>query len=297
MSFLLLVAILAVLLFVGIPIAFALGLATMATLLLTIDPGPALTTMAQRMAGGLNSFALLAIPLFIVSGNLMAQGGIAHRLIEFARALLGRLPGGLAFVNVIACTLFGAISGSAVAATSAIGGFMIPAMREEGHDQDFSAALTATASTTGLLIPPSNILIIYAVASGSVSIAALFVAGYVPGILLAIGLMALCAIRVRRDGLAAGQAYSLPQILRACLDALPSLMLIVIIIGGIIGGIFTATEAGAIAVIYAFFLAVVIYRRNWPERPPRPTFKVSGNHGHRHAAHRHLHRHVLAVGL
>jgi len=260
MSFLLLVVLLAVLLVVGIPIAFAIGLATLATLLLTIDPGPALTTMAQRMAGGLNSFALLAIPLFILSGNLMAQGGIARRLIEFARALLGRLPGGLAFVNVVACTLFGAISGSAVAATSAVGGVMIPAMREEGHDADFSAALTATASTTGLLIPPSNILIVYAVASGSVSIAALFVAGYIPGIMVALGLMALCAVRVRRAGLPGGQHYSPGQVLRACLDALPSLLLILLIIGGIIGGIFTATEAGAIAVLYAFFLAVIVYR-------------------------------------
>ncbi len=260
MSFLLLVTLLAVLLAVGIPIAFAIGLATLATLMLTIDPGPALATMAQRMAGGLDSFALLAIPLFIVSGNLMAQGGIARRLIEFASALLGRLPGGLAFVNVIACTLFGAISGSAVAATSAVGGVMIPAMRDEGHDRDFSAALTATASTTGLLIPPSNILIIYAVASGSVSIAALFVAGYIPGILVALALMGLCALRARREKLAAGRSYSPGEIFRATTSALPSLLLIVLIIGGIIGGIFTATEAGAIAVIYAFFLAVIIYR-------------------------------------
>lgn len=260
MSFLLLVLLLAVLLVLGIPIAFAIGFSTLATLMLTIDPGPALTTMAQRMAGGLNSFALLAIPLFIVSGNLMAQGGIARRLIEFARALLGRLPGGLAFVNVIACTLFGAISGSAVAATSAVGGVMIPAMREEGHHRDFSAALSATASTTGLLIPPSNILIIYAVASGSVSIAALFVAGYIPGIMLALGLMALCAVRVKREGLPAGQSYSPLQVLRASLDAMPSLLLVILIIGGIVGGIFTATEAGAIAVLYAFALAVLVYR-------------------------------------
>ncbi len=258
MSFLILAAVLAVLLALGIPVAFAIGLATLATLLLTIDPGPALTTIAQRMAGGVNSFALLAIPLFIVSGNLMAQGGIARRLIEFARALLGRLPGGLAFVNVIACTLFGAISGSAVAAVSAVGGVMIPAMREEGHDNDFSAALTATAASTGLLIPPSNILIVYAVASGGVSIAALFVAGYIPGIMIALGLMGLCALRAR--GMAAGRACAPREILRTLWDAVPSLLLIVIIIGGIVGGIFTATEAGAIAVLYAFLLAVVCYR-------------------------------------
>ena len=158
----------------GVPIAFCIGVATLSAFLFAVDFLPAVTTVAQRMAGGLNSFALLAIPLFILSGQLMARGGIARRLIDFSKAFVGMVPGGLAFVNVISCMLFGSISGSAVAATSAIGGFMIPEMSKEGYDKEFSAALTATASTTGLLIPPSNILIIYAVASGGVSIAALF---------------------------------------------------------------------------------------------------------------------------
>ncbi len=256
MSFLLLLVILALLLALGVPIAFGIGLATLATMLLSIDALPAVTTMAQRMASGLDSFALLAIPLFIISGNLMAQGGIAYRLIEFAKSLLGALPGGLAFVNVIACTLFGAISGSAVAAASAVGGFMIPAMKKDGYDKDFSTAVTATAATTGLLIPPSNILIIYAVASGGVSIAALFVAGYLPGMLVALALMVVSAFYARRAGLQPAARSTMRHVLSTMLHAFPSLLLIVIVIGGIIGGIFTATEAGAVAVLYSLFLAL-----------------------------------------
>ena len=268
MAFLLLLGVLFVLLALGIPIAFAIGIATLVTMLLSIEPLTAFAMMAQRMASGLDSFALLAIPLFIISGNLMASGGIARRLIEFAKTLLGALPGGLAFVNVIACTLFGSISGSAVAAASAVGGFMIPAMKKEGYDNDFSTAVTATAATTGLLIPPSNILIIYAVASGGVSIAALFVAGYIPGLLIALALMVVCAIYARRSGLKPAARSNARQILSAMLRALPSLFLIVLIIGGIIGGIFTATEAGGVAVLYAFVLAVVVYREVKPKELP-----------------------------
>lgn len=244
----------------GVPIAVCIGASTLATMLLTMAFDPAVTTIAQRMAGGLNSFALLAIPLFILSGQLMAHGGIARRLIDFAKAIVGTVPGGLAFVNVISCTLFGAISGSAVAATSAIGGFMIPEMNKEGYDRDFNAAVTATSATTGLLIPPSNILIIYAVASGGVSIAALFVAGYVPGILVGLGLMTVCAIYAKRHNFPRGQRVPFGLAVRKTLAALPSLFLIVLVIGGILGGIFTATEAGAIAVLYAFALSSLIYR-------------------------------------
>jgi len=248
------------LLALGVPVAFCIGLATMLAMLVSIDPGPAVTTIAQRMAGGINSFALLAIPLFILSGQLMGQGGIAHRLIQFARCLVGMVPGGLAFVNVVSCTLFGAISGSAVAATSAVGGFMVPAMDEDNYEREFSAALTATASTTGLLIPPSNILIVYAVASGGVSIAALFVGGYLPGILVALCLMAVCGLYARRRNMPAAGTVSRRELLTHTLAAIPSLFLIVLVIGGIIGGIFTATEAGAIAVLYALVLSVAVYR-------------------------------------
>ena len=157
-----------------VPIAYSIGLSAFLTLIISMPSLPAITTLAQRMATSLDSFALLAIPFFILAGQVMNQGGIARRLIDFAKAVVGPLPGGLAFVNIIACMLFGAISGSAVAAASAIGGFMNPMMEKEGYDKSFSAAVNITSATTGLIIPPSNILIIYYLASGGVSIAALF---------------------------------------------------------------------------------------------------------------------------
>ncbi len=245
---------------IGVPIAFSIGTATVCAFFFAVDFLPAVTTVAQRMAGGLNSFALLAIPLFILSGQLMARGGIARRLIDFSKAFIGMMPGGLAFVNVISCMLFGSISGSAVAATSAIGGFMIPEMKKEGYDGDFSAALTATASTTGLLIPPSNILIIYAVASGGVSIAALFVAGYLPGLLMGLALMIVAAGYAQKHNLPRGATVGVREAAKRTLAALPSLLLVFIVIGGILGGVFTATEAGAIAVVYSLTLAVFVYR-------------------------------------
>lgn len=257
-----------VLLAIGVPVSICIGVTTILTMLVTIDVTPALTTAAQRMAGGLDSFALLAIPFFILSGLLMGQGGIAHRLVEFAKVLIGMLPGGLAFVNVVSCTLFGAISGSAVAATSAIGSFMIPTMNKEGYDKNFNAAITITSSTTGLLIPPSNILIIYSLASGGVSIAALFIAGYLPGILMAIALMAVCAVYAKIKKLPVGAKPTFSQIVHRTWDALPSLALVIIVIGGIVGGFFTATEASVIAVLYAGFLSLVVYKEvKWSDMP------------------------------
>lgn len=244
----------------GVPIAFSLGLSTLAMMLTTMDFGPAVTTVAQRMAGGINSFALLAIPLFVVSGLLMARGGIARRLIDFSKALIGSVPGGLAFVNVISCMLFGSISGSAVAATSAIGGFMIPEMNKAGYDKNFNAAITVTSATTGMLIPPSNILIVYAVASGGVSISALFIAGYIPGFLVGLALMVVCAVYAKRHNFPAGVRVPFRVLVKCTVAALPSLFLIVLVIGGILAGIFTATEAGAIAVLYAWILSMFIYR-------------------------------------
>lgn len=248
------------LLLLNVPITFSIGLATLATMLVSIDFVPAVTTMAQRMAGGINSFALLAIPFFILSGLIMGRGGIAKRLIECAMALIGMLPGGLALVNVVSCMFFGAISGSAVAATSAIGSFMLPEMKKQGYDVNYSAAVTAAAATTGMLIPPSNILIVYAIASGGVSIAALFVAGYLPGILLGIALMIVCAGYAKIKGYPIGARLPFKLVIQKVGAALPSLFMIFLVIGGIIGGIFTATEAGAIAVLYSLILAVGIYR-------------------------------------
>lgn len=249
-----------ILLALSVPIAFSIGIATIFTMLFTIAPLPAVTTVAQRMATGIDSFALLAIPFFILSGRLMGRGGIARRLIDFAKVIVGMFPGGLAYVNVLACMFFGSISGSAVAATSAIGGFMVPIMNKEGYDKNFNTAVTVTASTTGLLIPPSNILIIYSLASGGVSIAALFIAGYLPGILVGLGLISVAAVIARIRKYPVGEKPAFIFAIRKLLDAIPSLLLIVIVIGGIIAGYFTATEASAVAVLYSLLLSVVFYR-------------------------------------
>jgi tripartite ATP-independent transporter DctM subunit len=248
------------LLALNVPIAISIGISTVLTMLFTISPGPAITTVAQQMATGINSFALLAIPFFIPSGLLMGRGGIARRLIDFAKVIVGMFPGGLAYVNIMACMFFGAISGSAVAATSAIGGFMIPVMNKEGYDKNFNTAITVTGSTTGLLIPPSNVLIVYSLASGGVSIAALFIAGYLPGILVGLGLMAVAAVISVMKKYPSGERITIFEGIKKLLDAIPSLLLIVIVIGGIIAGIFTATEASAVAVLYSVFLSVFIYR-------------------------------------
>ena len=257
----LMLALFFLLLIAGVPIAICIGSAAMVTMMMVLEPLPALTTVAQRMAGGINSFPLLAIPLFVLAGNIMSRGGMAGRLITFARCFMAGLPGGLAIVNVVACTLFGAVSGSAIAATTAIGGVMVPAMEKDRYSPAFGAALTATAATTGLLIPPSNILIIYAVASGGVSIAALFIAGYLPGLLLALCLMLVAVTYAHRRGTTGSDiTVDLPSKRRALVEAGPSLLLIVVIIGGIVGGAFTATEAGAIAVFYAWALSSLVYR-------------------------------------
>ncbi len=257
-----------ILLALNVPIAVSIALSTILTMLFTINPVPALTTVAQQMTSGVNQFALLAIPFFILSGQFMGRGGIARRLIDFAKSLVGMFPGGLAYVNVLACMLFGSISGSAVAATSAIGGFMVPVMNKEGYDKNFNTALTVTASTTGLLIPPSNVLIVYSLASGGISIAALFVAGYLPGILVGLGLMAACSVIAIIKKYPVGRRENFFTAVKKFFAAIPSLLLVIIVIGGIITGIFTATEASAVAVIYSFILSVLIYKEvRIPEIP------------------------------
>ncbi len=248
-----------VLVMLGVPIAVSIALATLSTLLLTLPADVAMTTLAQRLAAGLDSFTLLAIPFFVISGYLMGRGGIARRLIEAAKSLVGTLPGGLALVNTISCMLFGSISGSAVAATSAIGTFMIPTMEDEGYEREFSTSVTIAGSILGLLIPPSNVLIVYAVAAGSVSIAALFMAGYVPGLLAGTLLMLVASVYSHRKGYPRSARIPLRAALRKLADAAPSIAMVLIVVGGIIAGIFTATEASAIAVIYALVLSL-IYR-------------------------------------
>ena len=252
-----------VLLAVGVPIAFCLGLSTAFTMLLSTDGLPVVTTVAQRVATGLDSFTLLAIPFFILAGQLMNQGGIARRLVDFAKAVLGMLPGALAFVNVLAAMLFGAVSGSAVAAASAVGGFMGPQMEAEGYDKSFSAAINITSASTGLITPPSNVLIIYSLAAGGVSIGALFLAGYLPGILVGLSLMVVAGIWAYRYDYPTSGRVSLRTTLWRFVEAIPSLFMLVVVIGGIIAGIFTATEAAAVAVLYAFLLALAYRELNW----------------------------------
>ena len=255
------------LLIVGVPIAYSIGVAGVLTMLVHIDSLPALTTYALRMASGLDSFALLAIPFFISAGNIMNSGGIALRLIDFAKVLVGRLPGGLAVVNVVANMLFGAISGSAAAAASAIGSIMTPEMRKAGYDPNFSAAVNISSATTGMTIPPSNVLIVYSLASGGVSVSALFMAGYLPGILTGVAIMIVAAFFAAKAGYTVGERVTLRQGIRCFLRAIPSLMLLVIVIGGILAGWFTATEASAIAVLYALLLSFFYKELTWKELP------------------------------
>lgn len=265
-SVLVLVIVFLVLMIIGVPISVSIAVSSLFTMLVSIDPVPALTTVAQRMATGLDSFALLAIPFFILSGQFMNHGGIARRLIEFAKVLVGWLPGGLAFVNILAAMLFGAISGSAVAAAAAIGGFMVPNMIKEGYDRNFSTAVNITSSTTGMIIPPSNILIVYSLASGGVSIAALFIAGYLPGILVGLMLMIVTGVIAKRKAYPTAQKIKFNEAIKKFWDAVPSLLMIVIVIGGIVAGFFTATEASAIAVLYTFILSVLVYKEvKWAE--------------------------------
>lgn len=251
----------------GVPIAYSIGLSGILTMLVSMDALPAFTTLAQRMATGLDSFALLAIPFFIFAGQLMNRGGIAIRLIDFAKVLVGRLPGGLAFVNVIANMLFGAISGSAAASASAIGTIINPGMKKEGYNKNFSAAINSASATTGLIIPPSNILIVYSLASGGVSISALFIAGYLPGILMGVFLMAVAGAYAYRNNYPVDERVPFWSAMRKLWEAVPSLMLLVVVIGGLLAGFFTATEASAIAVLYSLVLAFIYKEITWRDLP------------------------------
>lgn len=242
------------LLAIGTPVAWSIAISASLTILVSIPTMPALTTIAQRIGVGLDSFALLAIPFFILSGDLMNKGGIAHRLIAFAKTLVGALPGGLALINVIAAMLMGAIAGSAMASASAMGSILGPEMEKEGYSREFGAAVNITSATTGLIIPPSNVLIVYSLASGGASIAALFLAGYIPGILTGLLLMLVASFWAKKKGYKLGKKSSLKEVGKAFVTALPSLFLLVLVIGGIVMGIFTATEASAIAVLYTLLL-------------------------------------------
>lgn len=245
------------LLSIGTPVAWSIAISSLLTMLVSIPAMPALTTVSQRMATGLDSFALLAIPFFILSGELMNKGGIAHRLIAFAKTLVGSLPGGLALINVIAAMLMGAIAGSAMASASAMGSILGPEMEKEGYSKEFGAAVNITSSTTGLVIPPSNVLIVYSLASGGASIAALFLAGYIPGILTGLFLMIVALVWAKKKNYKVGKRSSIKEVVKTFVDALPSLFMLVVVIGGIVTGVFTATEASAISVLYSLVLGFV----------------------------------------
>lgn len=255
------------LLAIGTPVAWSIAISSLLTLLVSIPVLPASTTVAQRIGTGLDSFALLAIPLFILSGELMNKGGIAHRLIAFAKTLVGALPGGLALINIISAMLMGAIAGSAMAAASAMGSILGPEMEKEGYSKEFGAAVNITAATTGLIIPPSNVLIVYSLASGGASIAALFLAGYIPGILTGLFLMIVASFWAKKKGYKVGERSNLKAVLKTFVDALPSLFMLVVVIGGIVTGIFTATEASAIAVLYSFVLGMIYREISLPKMP------------------------------
>lgn len=244
----------------GLPISFAMGLSTLATLAMMFSFDQALFIMAQKMVVGFDSFTLLALPFFILAGNIMTTGGIARRLINLAKMAGQPLPGSLAHTNILANMMFGSVSGSAVASAAAVGGVMTPEMRRAGYDMKFSAAVNISSCTTGLLIPPSGTFIIYSLISGGTSVSALFVAGYLPGMMLGGALMVVAGVIAARAGLK-GQGFpSLRELGYAVADAILPLGLVFIIMGGIISGIVTATEAAGVAVIYAFVLALLVYR-------------------------------------
>ena len=253
---------------VGVPIAYSLGLAAIAG---AVSIGVPLEAVMLKISDGVSKVAMLTIPFFVLAGAIMAEGGMARRLVAFANVLVGvfRIRGGLAVVNVVATTFLSGISGSSVADTSAIGSVMIPQMEEVGYPRVFATNVTITASVQALLVPPSHNAVIYSLASGGViSIISLFMAGVVPGLLLGFALILLCLYMAYRDGHPRGQVVPLRQALRIVVDALWGLITLGIIFGGILGGIFTAVEAGAVACVWAFFVTMFIYRDyRWRDLP------------------------------
>lgn len=257
---LLILVLLLVMLLAGVPIAVALAVSSICAILPVLDLEAAVLTGAQRIFSGISVFSLLAIPFFILAGNLMNKGGIAIRLIEFAKLFTGRIPGALAHTNAVANMLFGAISGSGTAAASAMGSIIGPIEEEEGYDRDFSAAANIATAPTGLLIPPSNVMITYSLVSGGTSVAALFMAGYVPGILWGLACMAVIFVFAKRKGYRSTKRFTSQEKREVLLQALPCLLMIVLVIGGIIKGIFTATEGSVVAVVYSLVLSLVFYK-------------------------------------
>jgi tripartite ATP-independent transporter DctM subunit len=254
------------LILIGMPVAYALGLAALIGAWWIDIPFDALMI---QVAGGVNKFSLLAIPFFVLAGAIMAEGGMSRRLVAFAGVLVGFVRGGLSLVNITASTFFGAISGSSVADTASVGSVLIPEMERNGYPRDFSTAVTVSGSVQALLTPPSHNSVLYSLAAGgTVSIASLFMAGIMPGLLLSAVMMGLCMIFARRRNYPKGEVIPLRKALKIAGEALWGMMAMVIILGGILSGVFTATESAAVAVVWSFFVTMFIYRDyKWRDLP------------------------------
>ena len=260
LSGLIILVLLVIMLIAGVPIAVALGISSICAILPVMDTSVAVLTGAQRIFSGISVFSLLAIPFFILAGNIMNKGCIAVRLINLAKLVTGRAPGALAHTNVVANMLFGAISGSGTAAASAMGSIIGPIEKDEGYDPNFSAAANIATAPTGLLIPPSNVMITFSLVSGGTSVAALFMAGYIPGILWGLACMVVIYFIAKKKGYRSTSKFTGKEKIKVLLEAIPCLLLIIIVIGGIIGGIFTATEGSVVAVVYSLLLSLFGYK-------------------------------------
>ncbi|HZG72622.1 MAG TPA: TRAP transporter large permease [Chondromyces sp.] len=241
----------------GAPIAIAIIISSIVTFLFVMPFDVAILTSAQRMITGIDNFTMLAIPLFVLSGIIMSNGGIAFRLVNFAKILVGKLPGSLAHTNVVGNMLFGAIAGSSVASAAAMGGIMTPLQTNQGYKKTYSAAVNIASAPTGLIIPPSSVMIVYSLVSGGTSVAALFMAGYIPGILWGLAVMIVAYFMAKKENYPVSTMPNVKDILYIIGSAIPSLLLIVIVIGGIVAGVFTATEGAAVAVLYSAFLSMI----------------------------------------
>lgn len=255
-----LIAVFVVLLAMGAPIGICIVIASFSTMMLILPFDISMFATAQKMFSSLDSFALLAVPFFVLSGVIMNSGGIAARLVNFAKLFTGKLPGSLSYTNIVGNMMFGAISGSAIAASTSIGGVMVPMSAREGYDRGFAAAVNIASAPTGMLIPPTTAFILYALASGGTSIAALFAGGLVAGVLWGVGCMLVTLVVAKRRNYRVFFTVQKGMALKVAVEAIPSLLLIVIIVGGIVQGIFTAIEASAIAVVYTLLLTMVFYR-------------------------------------
>ncbi|EEJ9032009.1 TRAP transporter large permease [Salmonella enterica subsp. enterica serovar Oslo] len=255
-----LIAVFVVLLAMGAPIGICIVIASFSTMMLVLPFDISMFATAQKMFSSLDSFALLAVPFFVLSGVIMNSGGIAARLVNFAKLFTGKLPGSLSYTNIVGNMMFGAISGSAIAASTSIGGVMVPMSAREGYDRGFAAAVNIASAPTGMLIPPTTAFILYALASGGTSIAALFAGGLVAGVLWGVGCMLVTLVVAKRRNYRVFFTVQKGMALKVAIEAIPSLLLIVIIVGGIVQGIFTAIEASAIAVVYTLLLTMVFYR-------------------------------------